>query len=1044
MFSKIFIDRPRLAVVISIVITLAGLISLFALPVAEHPDITPPVIRVSATYPGASAQVVKDTVAAPIEQEMNGVEDMLYMQSDCTNDGSYSLEITFDVDSNPDIDQVNVQNRLQLAESQLPKSVLDQGINVRRRSSDMLGVVSFISPDDSRDRLFISNYVSRTIKDPLQRIDGVSDAFIFGENEYSMRIWLDPDKLASLDMDADEVIRAIRQQNVQATLGSIGTAPSVPGQKMQFTLDAKGRLKDPAEFENIIVRSNERGGTVRVKDVGRVELGSSYYNAEGNYNNQPAVNMALYRSSEANALDTMQAVREEMERLDQLMPEGLSYTIPYDTTDYVQEVIHEILFTLGLTFALVVLVIFLFLQNVRATLIPAAAVPVSIIGTFAALLALGFNLNTISLFALILAIGLVVDDAIIVVENVHRIMEEEDLGPKEAAVKAMDQVSGPIVAITLVLLAIFIPVAFMPGITGLLYKQFGITLCVSVVISAICALTLSPALCGVFLSRPKPHVRGPFGWFNSLLSGSRKGYTSIVSWFIRHLSIAVLFFLILVGGAWFFSGHIPSSFLPQEDKGGFLIDVGLPEGATLQRTEKVTEKATKKLMDLEGVENVLAINGFSLMTGRAENVGFMIADLQPWEERKDPSLHINSLVGKTARELNSLTAAMMRPFVPPPIQGLGITGGFDFRLQATEGQSPQELASTAMGLAGAANQDPALSRVYTTFSADTPQVSVDLDRTRMEELGIPVSRLFSTLNQQLGSQYVNDFNLYGRTYQVKVRSQPKYRADREDIKDLYVTTNSGRQVPVENLVSLSTELGARVINRYNQFTSAAIKGEPAQGYSSGQAMQAMQDLAQKKLPKGYSFEWSSMSFQEQKASGTVGYLFALAIIFSYLFLVALYESWNLPLPIALSVLIAALGGFMGLWISGHSLSIYAQIGMVLLVALAAKNAILIVEFARDRKAEGASTYKAALDGASIRFRPVLMTALTFILGVAPLVWAMGAGAASRRHIGIVVFSGMIAATTVGIVIIPSLYYLFQRIREKGQSWREKRGGKART
>ncbi|MFP4169232.1 MAG: efflux RND transporter permease subunit [Desulfonatronovibrionaceae bacterium] len=1042
MFSRIFIERPRLAVVISVLITLAGLISVFALPVAEHPDITPPVIRVSATYPGASAQVVKDTVAAPIEQEMNGVEDMLYMESDCTNDGSYSLEITFDVGSDPDIDQVNVQNRLQLAESQLPQSVLDQGIDVRRRSSDMLGVVSFISPDGSKDRLFISNYVSRTVKDSLQRLDGVSDAFIFGENKYSMRIWMDPDKLASLDMNADEVIKAIRQQNVQATLGSIGTAPSLPGQEVQYNLDARGRLQDPQEFEDIIVRSNESGGLVRVKDVARVELGSTFYNAEGNYNNQAAVNMALYRSSDANALETMQAVKEEMERQSEFMPEGMSYAIPYDTTDYVEEVINEIIFTLGLTFTLVVLVIFLFLQNIRATLIPAAAVPVSIIGTFAALLALGFNLNTISLFALVLSIGLVVDDAIIVVENVHRIMEEEGLGPKEAAIKAMDQVSGPIVAITLVLLAIFIPVAFMPGITGLLYKQFGITLCVSVVISAICALTLSPALCGVFLSRPQPHLRGPFGWFNSLLGGSRRAYTSIVSWFIRHLSIAVLFFLILVGAGWFFSGHIPSSFLPQEDKGGFLIDVALPEGATLQRTEKVTEKATNTIMSMDGVDNVLAINGFSLLTGRAESAGFIIVDLDPWEKRRRPDLQLEAMVGKTAQNLNSLTTANLRPFVPPPIQGLGSTGGFDFRLQATEDQSPQELASAAMALAGAANQDPALTRVYTTFSADTPQVSLDLDRTRMEELGIPVSRLFSTLNQQLGSQYVNDFNLYGRTYQVKARSQAKYRADREDIKDLYVTGDNGQQIPVENLVSLSTELSSRVLNRYNQFSSAAIKGEPAPGYSSGQAMQAMQRLAKEKLPDGYSFEWSSMSFQEQKASGTVGYLFALAIIFSYLFLVALYESWNLPLPIALSVLVAALGGFLGLWITGNSLSIYAQIGMVLLVALAAKNAILIVEFARDRKAEGASTYKAALDGASIRFRPVLMTALTFILGVAPLVWAVGAGAASRRHIGTVVFSGMIAATTLGIIIIPSLYYLFQRIREKGQNWREKRGEKS--
>ena len=1036
MFSNIFIQRPRLAMVISIVITLSGLIAVFALPVAEYPSITPPVIRVSAVYPGASAQVVKDTVAAPIEQEMNGVEDMLYMESDCSNDGRYSLEITFDVDSDPDIDQVNVQNRLQLAESRLPQGVLDQGIDVRRRSSDMLGMIAFISPEGTRDRLFISNYVSRTIKDALQRVDGVSDVYIFGESEYSMRIWMDPDKLSSLGMSPDELIAAIRQQNIQATLGSVGTAPAVAGQDMQYTLNARGRLQDVEEFENIVVRSNEKGGLVRLRDVAEVELGSKDYSAAGKFNSKAAINVALYRSSDANAIETMRAVTAELKRRAQSMPEDLDYVIPYDTTQYVSETIKEIVFTLGLTFLLVVLVIFVFLQNVRATLIPAAAVPVSIIGTFAVLLAMGFNLNTISLFALILAIGLVVDDAIVVVENVHRIMEEENLGANEATFKAMSQVTAPIIAITLVLLAIFVPVAFMPGITGLLYKQFGITLCVSVVISAICALTLSPALCSVLLKPPKPHTRGPFGWFNASLSRGRFAYTWVVGWLVRHLAVGIVLFLMVCAGAWLFSGHIPGAFLPQEDKGGFLIDVALPEGATVGRTDEVTARITDKLLDMEGIEYAIAVNGFSLLSGKAENVAFVIADLDPWEERRAPELHINALVRKAAMELNSVATASIRPFVPPPIQGLGTTGGFDFRLQATRDQSPRELASVAMGLAAAANQEPALSRVYTTFSADTPQIHLDLNRTRMEELGVPVSRLFSTLGQQLGSSYVNDFNLYGRTYQVKVRSQAAYRAGMEDIRDLYVTSSKGKQVPVENLIGMSTVLGARVINRYNQFSSAAIKGEPAAGYSSGQAMAAMERLARENLPEGYSFQWSTMSYQEQKASGTVGFLFALALVFAYLFLVALYESWNLPVSIILSVIVASLGAFVGLWIASYPMSIYAQIGMVLLVGLAAKNAILIVEFARDRKNQGASAYQAAIDGAAIRFRPVLMTALTFILGVAPLVVATGAGAASRRHIGTVVFSGMIAATTLGILIIPTLYYLFQRLGEKWQNWKD--------
>ena len=1037
MIARLFIQRPRLATVIAIIITVGGFIALINLPVAEFPSITPPVITVQANYPGANADVVKDTVAAPIEQEINGVEDMLYMESTCSNSGRYSLQVSFKIGSDPDIDQVNVQNRLQLAKPQLPQEVLDQGLTVQRRSTDMLGAIAFTSPGGSRERVFMSNYVNRVIKDAMTRINGVSDTHTFGGYEYSMRIWMNPDKLTALGLNAEDVIDAIRQQNVQATIGSVGTSPNVSGQKRQYTLKAKGRLTEPEEFENIIVRHNNRGGVVRVKDVAEVELGSTSYTAKSEFNNKPAVGMAVYRSSDANAMETMKRVREELERQKSLLPEDMSYAVVHDMTDYVSHTIKQIVFTLGLTFVLVVVVIFAFLQNWRATLIPATAIPMSLIGTFAVLLALGFSANTVSLFALILAIGLVVDNSIVVVENVHRLMEDENLDSKSAAFKAMNQVTGPIIGTTLVLLAVFVPVAFMPGMTGELYKQFGVTLSVSVVISAINSLTLSPALCSILLTKPKPHARGPFGWFNAFMRGSSKLYIVVVRWLVRHLAVSGLVFVIAVGSAFLIAGRIPTSFLPQEDKGVFFNNVQLPEGSSLQETQGAMADITDTLRDTKGVDNVLSISGYSLLSGQSENVGFCIVKLDPWKKRQSPNLRLTAIVNKLRQKFAATTSAIVQPVVPPPIMGLGVTGGFDFRLKALEGQSAQELRSAAMGLISAANQEPNLKRVYTTYTANTPQVQVNLQRDRIENLDISVSRVFKVLQQQLGSQYVNDFNLFGRSYQVKARAQARYRNDREDIKDLYVKNDGGRKVPLESIVSLSTIKGPRLVKRYNQATSLAIKGQAAPGYSSGEAMATMARLAREKLPKGYSFEWSAMSFQEQKASGTVVILFILALVFAYLFLVALYESWNLPMAIMLSILVATLGAFAGLWITQLPLSIYAEIGIVLLVALAAKNAILIVEFAKDHRNEGESAYQAAIEGARIRFRPVLMTALTFIIGVAPLVWSSGAGASSRQHIGTVVFSGMIAATTLGIIIVPPLYYFFQRMGEKTHAWREK-------
>jgi hydrophobe/amphiphile efflux-1 (HAE1) family protein len=1038
MLSRIFISRPRLAAVVSIVITLAGLVALLNIPVAQYPQITPPTIQVSATYPGASAETLADTVAGPIEAAVNGVEDMLYMSSSCSDDGSYSLSVTFAVGTDPDIDQVNLQNRVQSATPRLPREVVEQGIVVRRRPPDMMAAISFYSADEKADQLFLSNYVSNDVKDAVVRLEGVSDIFVFGVRDYSIRVWMDPERLTSLGLTAADVIGAIRRQNAQASVGAVGREPMGGGQQVQFTLQAKGRLTDVEEFRDVVIRSNRQGGLVRVRDVARVELGAQSYSTESMLNGRSSVTMAIYQASNANALETMKQVTALLKQLEDRMPEGIEYQVILDSTRYVSAAIDEIVLTLGLTAFLVVLVVFAFLQDWRATLIPAVAIPVSLIGTFAVLLALGYNANTISLFALIMAIGLVVDDAIVVVENVHRIMHDENLDAPAATVRAMGQVTGPIIATTLVLFAVFVPVGFIPGITGQLYQQFAVTMCTSVLLSAVCALSLSPALCATVLRPPQPHSRGPFGWFNGLLGVAQRTYVATAGWLIRHLAVSSLLLVGVLGACGYLFTRTPTSFLPPEDQGYFFINIQLPESASLARTNELLKDISEDIAGLDGVANVLGVSGFSLLSGRADNVGFALGILEPWAERETPELQLEAIIGSAQRKLQARSTANCFAFAPPPIRGLGRSGGFEFQLQAREGQNAQELFGVSMSLMLAAKQDPALQGVFTTYTANTPHLLLNVDRTRAEFLGVPVERIFATLQAQLGSAYVNDFNFKGRTYQVKVQADTAFRDGADDIERLYVRSDSGQMVPLKSLLTVDTVLGPQLVDRYNQYTSAKFNGSAAAGYSSSQALVAMEQLAAKVLPSSYGYEWSSLSYQERQVGGQVIWLFALALLFSYLFLVGQYESWNIPLSIIVSIPVATLGALLGLKSVGMPLSIYAQIGLVLLVGLAAKNAILIVEFAQQRREDGLTVAEAAVDGAKIRFRPVLMTAFTFILGVSPMVIATGAGAGSRRAIGTTVFSGMLVSTLFGIFLIPALYFIFQSAREKGHAWRERR------
>ena len=1021
MLSRFFIDRPIFAAVLSVFIVLAGLAAMRVLPIAQYPEIAPPVVTVTATYPGASAQVLEQTVAAPLENQINGVEHMIYMSSTSTSQGVVQIQVTFDIGTDVDKAALNVNNRVKQAEPRLPLEVRRQGVTVEKGSSAFLQVLAFYSPEGRHDDVFISNYVTMNVLDLMKRVPGTTNVQIFGAKDYAMRIWVQPEKLTQHRLATADLVRALNEQNAQFAAGKVGQSPSPREQELVYTITTRGRLSEPKEFEEILLRSNADGSALRLKDVARVELASKDYDFIGRINGKPATLVGIFLQPGANALAVAGDVKRTMADIAQRFPHGLTYSIPYDTTRFVEVSIREVVETLLIAMVLVFLVVYLFLQSWRATLIPFAAVPVSLIGTFAGLLMLGYSINTLTLFGMVLAIGIVVDDAIVVLENVERIMHEQGLPPREAAIKAMNEVTSPIIAIVLVLCAVFVPIAFLGGLSGELYRQFAVTISMAVVISGVVALTLTPSLCVIVLKSGERRSRGFFAWFNRLFARVTDCYASGVAWMIRRGGIGLLLFtgmVALTAGLWRIT---PGSLVPDEDQGYYIAAVILPDGATLERTDKVVGEVLKAIQSNPNNEDVVAFTGFDFLGGGFRNNAATIFVVQkPWKQRK---VATPQLVGDFFMKTGHIKEGLALAFGPPPIFGLGTAGGFEFYIQNRGNGGPQQMAQALGQFMGAANKDPMLGGVQTLWRASVPQLSVDVDRDKAKALGVPLEDLYGTLAATLGSYYVNDFNKFGRTWQVLMSAEPIARNRPDDVGKVWVRSEKGEMIPLAALAQVRYSSGPDALDRFNNLPAVKIFGQGAPGVSSGQAIQHVEELASKVLPPEFSYDWGGASYQEKKSAGTSGLALGLAVVMVFLILAAQYEKWSLPLSVLLALPFGTFGALAAVWLRGLTNDVYFQIGLVTLLGLAAKNAILIVEYAVMKHHEGMSASAAALEAARLRFRPILMTSLAFILGVLPLAVSTGAGAGARISAGTGVMGGMIAATFLAIFFVPMFFKL---------------------